>query len=71
LENPETAHSKFAIAMIKATFKLLLIGDSGTGKSSLLLKFTDDTFTDEAQATIGIFYYNQGNYRSDEVLILK
>jgi Ras-related protein Rab-18 len=38
----------------KATFKLLLIGDSGTGKSSLLLKFTDDTFTEDAQATIGV-----------------
>ncbi|KAI8823121.1 P-loop containing nucleoside triphosphate hydrolase protein [Fimicolochytrium jonesii] len=40
---------------IAATFKLLLIGDSGTGKSSLLLRFTDDTWLqpDEVSATIG------------------
>lgn len=37
------------------TFKLLLIGDSGTGKSSLLLRFTDDTFLeDEMSSTIGV-----------------
>eukprot|EP00833_Pecoramyces_ruminatium_P001595 jgi/Orpsp1_1/1175627/evm.model.c7180000054607.1 len=41
---------------IAATFKLLLIGDSGTGKSSLLLRFTDDTWLhpDEVSATIGV-----------------
>jgi GTPase SAR1 family protein len=40
---------------IVATFKLLLIGDSGTGKSSLLLRFTDDMWLqpDEVSATIG------------------
>lgn len=37
------------------TFKLLLIGDSGTGKSSLLLRFTDDLFLeDEMSSTIGV-----------------
>lgn len=37
------------------TFKILLIGDSGTGKSSLLLRFTDDTFlADEMSSTIGV-----------------
>jgi Ras-related protein Rab-18 len=37
------------------TFKILLIGDSGTGKSSLLLRFTDDTFLEEEMsATIGV-----------------
>jgi Ras-related protein Rab-18 len=36
-------------------FKILLIGDSGTGKSSLLLRFTDDTFLEEEMsATIGV-----------------
>jgi GTPase SAR1 family protein len=42
---------------IAATFKLLLIGDSGTGKSSLLLRFTDDTWLqpEEVAATIGPF----------------
>ncbi|KAJ3039762.1 Ras- protein Rab-18 [Rhizophlyctis rosea] len=41
---------------VAATFKLLLIGDSGTGKSSLLLRFTDDTWLqpDEVSATIGV-----------------
>ncbi|CAM6101418.1 unnamed protein product [Calypogeia fissa] len=34
-------------------FKLLLIGDSGVGKSSLLLRFTTDTF-DDLSPTIGV-----------------
>ena len=33
-------------------FKLLLIGDSGVGKSTLLLSFTSDTFED-LSPTIG------------------
>lgn len=35
-------------------FKLLLIGDAGVGKSSMLLRFTDDTFDDHLQSTIGV-----------------
>ena len=37
------------------TIKLLLIGNSSTGKSSLLLRYTDDTYAaDDTQATIGV-----------------
>jgi len=35
-------------------FKLLLIGDSGVGKSCLLLRFSDDIFTDSFISTIGV-----------------
>jgi Ras-related protein Rab-1A len=35
-------------------FKLLLIGDSGVGKSCLLLRFAEDTYTDSFIATIGV-----------------
>ena len=34
--------------------KLLLIGDAGVGKSSILLQFTEHTFDDNQQSTIGV-----------------
>ncbi|KAJ3381335.1 Ras- protein Rab-18-B [Lobulomyces angularis] len=41
---------------VKDTFKILMIGDSGTGKSSLLLRFTDDKYLpqDQTKSTIGV-----------------
>lgn len=35
-------------------FKLLLVGDAGVGKSSILLRYTDDTFDENLQSTIGV-----------------
>ncbi|EDV26790.1 uncharacterized protein TRIADDRAFT_49948 [Trichoplax adhaerens] len=37
-----------------ATLKILIIGEAGVGKSSLLLRFTDDQFDPEQSATIGV-----------------
>jgi len=39
---------------ILTTLKILIIGESFVGKSSLLLRFTDDTFATEMPATIGM-----------------
>ncbi|MCP9258171.1 Ras-related protein Rab-18 [Dirofilaria immitis] len=36
------------------TLKILIIGESGVGKSSLMLRFVDDTFDPEIAATIGV-----------------
>lgn len=40
------------------TLKLLLVGSSSVGKSSLLLRYTDDEYLnpEEASATIGVDY---------------
>ncbi|CAG8531055.1 9695_t:CDS:2 [Paraglomus occultum] len=39
----------------EATLKILLVGNSNVGKSSLLLRFTEDQFlSDEVSATIGV-----------------
>jgi Ras-related protein Rab-1A len=35
-------------------FKVLLIGDSGTGKSCLLIRFAEDDFSDNYISTIGV-----------------
>ena len=39
---------------ILTSLKILIIGESGVGKSSLLLRFTDDQFDPEMAATIGV-----------------
>ena len=36
------------------SLKILIIGESGVGKSSLLLRFTDDVFDTDLQSTIGM-----------------
>lgn len=42
------------VAVNLTTLKVLLIGESGVGKSSLLLRFVDDQFDAEKPATIGV-----------------
>lgn len=49
---------------ILTTLKILIIGESGVGKSSLLLRFTDDRFDVEMAATIGVDF--KGKFRKYE-----
>lgn len=35
-------------------FKIIIVGDSGVGKSSLMIRFTDNVFTDSFISTIGV-----------------
>ena len=49
--NPQAIMSKRDYDFL---FKLVLIGDTGVGKSCLLLRFADDAFTDSYISTIGV-----------------
>ena len=61
---PRSPHGFLADAMANAVlpassdydylFRILLIGDSGVGKSCLLMRFSDDTYSDNFVATIGV-----------------
>jgi putative ribosome biogenesis GTPase RsgA len=50
--NPITMSS--VLDSLDHIFKILLIGDAGVGKSSILLQFTDNCFDSNLQSTIGM-----------------
>lgn len=39
-----------------AKVKILMLGESGVGKSSVLLRFTDDKFNNNFVTTLGVEY---------------
>ncbi|CAG5104366.1 Similar to Rab18: Ras-related protein Rab-18 (Rattus norvegicus) [Cotesia congregata] len=41
---------------VLTTLKLLMIGESNVGKSSILLRFTEDEFNENIQNTVGMDY---------------
>ena len=49
-----TSHTQHGSARYDHLFKVVVIGDAGVGKSSILLRFTDDTFEEQMQSTIGV-----------------
>merc|ERR1712060_259249 len=49
-----TTHPSAMAQEYDYVFKLVLIGDSGVGKSCLLLRFADDSYTESYISTIGV-----------------
>jgi len=50
----QSSSSSIVLPEYDFLFKILIIGDSGTGKSSLLIRFCDDYFSDKFISTIGV-----------------
>ena len=45
---------EFSTKQYDDLFKIVIIGDSGVGKSCILLRFTDDKFNENFITTIGV-----------------
>jgi len=53
-------------------FKIVIVGDAGVGKSSLLCRFADDSFQENYQSTIGVdFKIREINLDSGKVIKLQ
>ena len=48
--------------------KVLLLGDSGTGKSSLILRYTDDTFNSSLVSSIGVDFKVKQQIINDKII---
>ncbi len=44
------------------TFKILVLGDSGVGKTCLIKRFTDDDFSENFLSTIGLYNTDDFSY---------
>ncbi len=53
-KNRTSNSTKFKSKQHDHSFKIVLIGDSGVGKSCILMRFADDKFNENFYATIGV-----------------
>lgn len=51
--------------------KILMLGDSGVGKSSLMLRYTADTFSTDLMGTVGVNFKNKKVHINDESLLVQ
>ena len=52
-------------------YKIVFLGDQGTGKTSLILRFTQDSFDTKYMATIGIDFLTKTVYVGDKMVRLQ
>ncbi|VBB18946.1 Rab family GTPase [Yasminevirus sp. GU-2018] len=53
------------------TYKVIMIGDSGVGKSCLALRFVTQCFREKLMSTIGASFYTKDLYNENEKIMNK
>lgn len=53
---------KFTYTILIVSVKVLVVGNGGVGKSSLIRRFCKDTFTDQYKKTIGVDFLEKQQY---------
>ena len=62
---------KVCVSCVLSSIQLVLIGDSGVGKSCLLLRFADDNFTESYISTIGVDFRFRTIYVDNKTIKLQ
>lgn len=63
--------SESSVVTSRHKFKIVILGDEGVGKTSLLARFMYDTFDPSYKVTIGIDFVSKNLYLSDRVVRLQ
>ena len=50
-------------------FKVVMIGDSGVGKSNLLMRYTKNEFLQDSKTTIGVEFANKRLVMADKKVV--
>ena len=62
----DTTNSEYDIL-----FKVLLLGDSGSGKTSLILRYTNDVFQEVLVSSIGVDFKTKTHIVKDKTIKLQ
>ena len=64
--DPASVHSVANKANRRRTFKIIVIGDSGVGKTCLTFRFCAGHFPGDTEATIGVDFREKVNWETAE-----
>jgi Ras-related protein Rab-11A len=49
-------------------FKIIIVGDSGVGKTNLLKRFVQNTYDEDTKATVGVEFFSNSYYINDKLI---
>ena len=49
-------------------FKIVIVGDSGVGKTNLVKRFIQNTFSSNSLATVGLGFFSNTYYINDKLI---
>jgi len=67
MENITIKEAEASLMKEKYKFKIIIVGDSGVGKTNLVKRFTQNSFNLNSQATVGVEFFSNQYFINDKL----